>query len=163
MDGVTSALELEIGTADVDGWYQERKGKALVNFGVSVGHIPARRTVIEEGPGLLPKADSPAAQRAASDAEIAEMRSLVAKGLDRGALGVGFGVQYTPGASRWEILEMFRVAGRYGAPCHIHIRTMGEKKGAEAVIGLEEAISAATISGAPLQVSWRVQRGDETH
>jgi hypothetical protein len=35
-DGVTTALELEVGTADVDRWYGEREGKSLVNFGVSI-------------------------------------------------------------------------------------------------------------------------------
>ncbi len=28
-DGVTTVLELEVGVADVDGWYREREGKAL--------------------------------------------------------------------------------------------------------------------------------------
>ncbi|HEV7843962.1 MAG TPA: amidohydrolase family protein, partial [Pyrinomonadaceae bacterium] len=42
MDGVTTALELEVGTGDVDRWYAERHGKALINYGASVGHIPAR-------------------------------------------------------------------------------------------------------------------------
>src|SRR5262245_30169265 len=37
-DGVTTALELEVGTAEVDKWYGEREGKSLVNFGVSIGH-----------------------------------------------------------------------------------------------------------------------------
>jgi len=27
MDGVTTALELELGTSDVDRWYMEREGK----------------------------------------------------------------------------------------------------------------------------------------
>ncbi len=27
MDGVTTALELEMGTADVDNWYEEREGE----------------------------------------------------------------------------------------------------------------------------------------
>ena len=34
-DGVTTSLELEAGTADVSGWYAEREGKSLINFGVS--------------------------------------------------------------------------------------------------------------------------------
>jgi len=42
MDGVTTALELEVGTGDVDRWYAERNGKALINYGVSVGHLAAR-------------------------------------------------------------------------------------------------------------------------
>src|SRR3954451_21574741 len=38
MDGVTTALELEIGVGDVNAWYAEREGKALVNYGASTGH-----------------------------------------------------------------------------------------------------------------------------
>src|SRR5580693_3161085 len=33
MDGVTTALELEVGVADVDAWYGAREGNALINFG----------------------------------------------------------------------------------------------------------------------------------
>src|SRR5690242_12142431 len=40
-DGVTTALELEVGAWPVAGWYGERAGKALINFGASSGHIPA--------------------------------------------------------------------------------------------------------------------------
>src|SRR5687767_4082369 len=42
MDGVTTALELEVGTGDVDRWYGEREGKARINYGVSIGHLAAR-------------------------------------------------------------------------------------------------------------------------
>ena len=35
-DGVTTALELEVGTRDVEGWYAERHGGQLVNYGVSI-------------------------------------------------------------------------------------------------------------------------------
>ena len=41
-DGVTTALELEVGTADIDRWYAERKGKLPINFGASIGHIQVR-------------------------------------------------------------------------------------------------------------------------
>ncbi|MBV9083026.1 MAG: hypothetical protein JOZ62_10140 [Acidobacteriaceae bacterium] len=41
-DGVTTALELEIGVADVDGWYREREGKRIINSGASAGHVPNR-------------------------------------------------------------------------------------------------------------------------
>src|SRR5690242_12264604 len=40
-DGVTTALEMEAGAWPVAGWYGERAGKALINFGASSGHIPA--------------------------------------------------------------------------------------------------------------------------
>src|SRR5688572_3366543 len=52
-DGVTSAFELEVGTADVDAWYAARAAGQLVNHGVSVGHIPARMKVLgDPGTGL---------------------------------------------------------------------------------------------------------------
>src|SRR2546422_2424239 len=45
-DGVTTSLELEGGTADVDSWYAARQGKSLINYGVSVGHIPVRTKIL---------------------------------------------------------------------------------------------------------------------
>src|SRR5580693_7626181 len=52
-DGVTTSLELEAGTADVNGWYAAREGKSLINFGVSVGHIPVRAQVVGHAKGDL--------------------------------------------------------------------------------------------------------------
>ena len=68
MDGVTTALELEYGTADVDRWYAERDGKALINYGVSVGHMPIRMNVMRESGSSAHNGD--AAHRAASEAAI---------------------------------------------------------------------------------------------
>src|SRR5215470_11643789 len=52
-DGVTTSLELEAGTDDVDKWYADREGKALINYGVSIGHIPVRMNVLHDpGPFL---------------------------------------------------------------------------------------------------------------
>lgn len=54
-DGVTTALELEIGTADVDQWYTAREGGQLVNHGVSIGHMQVRMDVFDDpGTGLTP-------------------------------------------------------------------------------------------------------------
>jgi dihydroorotase len=61
---------------------------------------------------------------------------------------VGFGIQYTPAASRWEILEMFRAAARFGAPAFVHMRYMGERS----VEGLQELLANAAITGAPLHL-----------
>ena len=54
-EGVTSAFELEVGTNDVAAWYATRHGGQIVNYGVSVGHIPLRMKVLgDPGKGLLP-------------------------------------------------------------------------------------------------------------
>lgn len=150
MDGVTSALELEVGTGDVDRWYAERAGKSLINYGVSAGHLAARMAAMKEPVTFVPTGE--AARRAATDAEIGEMKRLLEQGLKQGAVAVGFGIQYTPNASHWEILEMFRVAARYGASCHVHMRNAGAREPASSVQALEEVISAAAITGAPLHV-----------
>lgn len=150
MDGATTVLELEVGTGDIDGWYAERQGKTLINYGVSVGHLAARMAAMREPITFLPSGE--AARRAATDGEISEMKQKLEQGLKRGAVAVGFGIQYTPNASHWEILEMFRVAARFGASCHVHMRYAGVKEPASSIQALEEVISAAAITGAPLHV-----------
>ena len=41
-DGITTSLELEIGVEDIDAWYRDRQGKALVNYGASISHPSTR-------------------------------------------------------------------------------------------------------------------------
>lgn len=150
MDGVTTALELEVGTGDADQWYAQREGKALINYGASIGHIPARIAVMRDPGVFLPSGD--AAHKAASDSEIEEMKRRIEQGLKQGALGVGFGINYTAAASHWEILEMFRVAAKHRAPCFVHMRYAGLKEPTNSIRALEEVLSATAITGAPLHV-----------
>jgi len=150
MDGVTTALELEVGTGNANQWYAQREGKALVNYGASIGHIPARIAVMHDPGVFLPSGD--AAHKAASDSEIEEMKRQIKQGLKQGALGVGFGINYTAAASHWEILEMFRVAAEYRAPCFVHMRYAGLKEPTNSIRALEEVLSATAITGAPLHV-----------
>ena len=150
-DGVTTALELEVGVLEIDRWYEEREGKALVNFGASVGHIPVRMKVMNDpATAVLPIGDG--AYKEATEAQIEEMKELMHVGLRSGALAMGFGLQYTPMATRWEALEMFRVAARYGASCHVHMRGMGHKEPLNSIEGLSELIAASVTSGAPLHL-----------
>src|SRR5262245_28767554 len=55
MDGVTTALELEVGVWPVSPWYATRAGKALIHYGASAGHIPARMAAMKDTGGLLPR------------------------------------------------------------------------------------------------------------
>ncbi len=148
-DGVTTALELEVGVADVDRWYGEREGKARINYGASVGHIPVRMALMHDPGQLLPSGD--AAHREAMPAEMEQMMALLERGLQRGALAVGLGPAYTEAATNWEITQVFRIAAKYHASCHVHIRG-GIPGGAGNFSGFEEAIAAAAITGAPLHI-----------
>ena len=150
LDGVTTALELELGVSNVDEWYGEREGRALINFGASVGHIPVRMKVMNDPGDMAPVAD--AAYKAASEAQIEEMKDLMHQGLRSGALAMGFVLALTPAASRWEPLEMFRVAAKYDAPCHVHMRGMGHREPLTGIEGLSEVLGASITSGAPLHI-----------
>jgi len=150
MDGVTTALELEMGTDDVDRWYSDREGRALINHGVTVGHVKLRMKIMNDPGGFAPVSD--AVYRPAAEEEILLLKEGIRHGLDRGALGVGFGLMYTPAASKWEILEMFRIAGQTKAPCYVHIRYAGQKEPNSCIAALEEVISASFLTGAPLHV-----------
>jgi N-acyl-D-aspartate/D-glutamate deacylase len=148
-DGVTTALELEVGVADVDSWYTEREGKALINYGASVGHIPVRMAVMHDPGQLLPSGD--AAHREATPAELEKIISLLEKGLQRGALAVGLGPAYTEAATNWEITQVFRAAAKYHASCHVHIRSVLPGTAGN-FGGFEEVMAAAAITGAPLHI-----------
>ena len=149
-DGVTTSLELEVGTADVDAWYAKREGKSLINFGVSAGHIPVRMKVFSDPGTFVPTADG--AHRAATTEQIAQMRADIERGLQRGALAVGMGINYTEAASHEEILEMFRAAAKYHASVHVHLRYAGILEPQNGLAGIEEVIAAAAATGAPLHV-----------
>jgi N-acyl-D-aspartate/D-glutamate deacylase len=151
-DGVTTALELEVGTADVDRFYADREGRTLVNYGASVGHIPVRMAVMGDAPAWLPAGDTRAAIVAASDEETAAIRGRIKAGLDRGALAVGMGIQYTQAASREEILEVFREAAAAGASVHVHMRYNGTREPLSSTTALQEVLSDAALTGAPLHV-----------
>jgi N-acyl-D-aspartate/D-glutamate deacylase len=149
-DGVTTSLELELGTDDVQKWYEAREGKALINFGVSVGHIPVRMKVMHDPGTFLPNGD--AAHRAATPEELAEIHALMGKGFREGALAEGMGVNYTAAATHSEIVEMFQIAAKYGASVHVHLRYAGLKEPTTGLAGLEEVVAAAASTGAALHV-----------
>src|SRR5215467_9920995 len=81
-DGVTTSLELEVGTDDVDKWSADREGKTLVNFGVSIGHIPVRMKVMHDPATFLPSGD--AAHRAAVPEELVEIKKAMAEDCGEG-------------------------------------------------------------------------------
>jgi N-acyl-D-aspartate/D-glutamate deacylase len=151
MDGVTSTFELEVGVADVDKWYDERIGRMPINFGVAVGHAPVRMQVMNDPGDFLPAGD--AARRPATDAELVQIKDGVERGLERGAVGVGFGLAYTAAASHYEILEAFRVAARYHAAAYVHRRGASSAGSADREQGLLEVIAHSAVSGTPVHVA----------
>ena len=131
MDGVTTALELEIGAFPVARWYARRDGAGRIHYGASVSHqgagIRAMRSPFAlsnaDGTFSLGNSTDDALYRAATDEERGELGRLMEQGLRDGGIGFGFGLSYTPGASHRELLELFDLATRYAAPSFIHLRS----------------------------------------
>ena len=144
MDGVTTALELEVGVSPVGDWYKAREGRSLVHFGASAGHIPARMAVMKDSGGLLPR--DAAMNRAATPDEQTAIEAIVRRDLDEGGVGMGMGITYTPTATRDEILSLFQLAARFRRPVFVHMR------GGDVVASLQEVITDAAVTGAPLHV-----------
>ena len=144
MDGVTTALELEVGVSPVSEWYAARESKSLINFGASSGHIPARMAVMHDTGGLLPR--DAAMNRPATPEEQKAIEAAVQKGLDEGALGLGMGITYTPTATPDEILSLFYLAAKFKRPVFVHMRA------GNVIASLQEVITDAAASGAPLHI-----------
>ena len=142
-DGVTSALELEVGSADVGQWYAAREAGQIVNYGVSAGHMQARiKAMGDPSKGIAPIGIG--ASGKATEAQISEMEGILRRGLAEGAVAVGLGSAYTPGATMSEIERMFRVAAEGNASAHIHMRND--------VAGLDSTIASAAAAGAKLHI-----------
>jgi dihydroorotase len=170
-DGVTTALDLELGAQPVDGFYAAREGSALIHYGVAAGHIPARVKVkhgfdvghaptreIYGGGGVLAwlaeifqRFYRPTgwAQEPANPEEIEELLAILAEGLDQGGIGIGLGIAYTPGASDEEIRAVFALAAERGVPCFVH---MGAQQRPDDLAPLEAAAAHASATGASLHV-----------
>jgi N-acyl-D-aspartate/D-glutamate deacylase len=163
LDGVTTALELEIGVPDVAAFLKDMKGRSLINYGTSASHPAARALAFGEPlpsetamanpvtPVLVPKS-GPATDRAATQEQIAAMETRLHSELKAGALAIGMGIQYTPGATRHEVIVMFRLAAEHHVPVYTHVRSTGQIEPGSAVEAISEVIGASAITGAPLHI-----------
>ncbi len=154
LDGVTTALELEIGKPDVAAFLHAKQGHSIINYGTAASHAAARLlafgTPMPET-GLLPKAGA-ATNQSASPEQIEKMKSRLQHELDAGALAIGMGIQYTPGATRWEVIEMFRLAAARGVPVYTHVRSTGKREPGSSIESISEVIGASAVSGAALHI-----------
>jgi N-acyl-D-aspartate/D-glutamate deacylase/dienelactone hydrolase len=148
-DGVTTALEMEVGVSPVPDWYRARDGKALINFGATAGHLPARMAVMHDTGKLLPR--DGAVTRAATPEERREILALVRHGLDEGALGIGLGIAYIPLVTREEILDLFQLAAERKTAVYVHMRNGGPVEPG-VIDALQEVIADAAATGASLHV-----------
>jgi N-acyl-D-aspartate/D-glutamate deacylase len=163
LDGVTTALELEIGVPDVARFLKDKEGHSLIHYGTSASHVaaralvfgaplPARPSKTHPGiPEILPKS-GPATDQPATPEQIDVMREQLRAELDAGGLAIGMGIQYTPGATRLEVIDVFRLAAERRLPVYTHMRSSGKVEPGSAIESVSEVIGAAAITGASLHI-----------
>jgi dihydroorotase len=147
-DGVTTALELEVGAYPVAAWLDQRAGKALINFGATSGHIPARVLIQHDSGTLLPR--DHAANELLTPEQRLQVLALIRKGLDEGGLGIGVGITYVK-APREEILDVFRIAAERKVPVFVHMRNSGPVEPG-AIDSTQEVLADALATGASLHI-----------
>ncbi|MEM7358225.1 MAG: amidohydrolase family protein [Pseudomonadota bacterium] len=171
LDGVTTALELEIGAYPLADYGEHIAAKPRLNYGSSVGHFSIRMRVkmgleISHAANIAsPKpigllgywtairsfftTPSEGTRERASDNERASMKTLLEQGLDAGALGIGVGLDYvSEGVDEAELDMLFDLAAVREVPVFIHIRrgVNGDSS------GLKEALEQARRSGASVHI-----------
>lgn len=141
--GVTTAIGGEGGTpvpADKIGeYFTELETKGIsINFGTYFSETQARAAIL----GTSAKAPTPE--------ELAKMKSIMETAMKAGAMGMTTALIYPPSsyATTDELIEMAKVAGRYGGIYASHIR--GEGK--ELVQSVEEAITIGEKGGLPVEI-----------
>lgn len=170
MDGVTSAMDYELGGSNIAQWYDREEGKWPINYGTCVAHEHARMMVLDDMKitGPVDATDSFALRARSGDdgveawsvqvstkAEINQITRILDEALREGALCVGTTPGYAKiGTSSYELFEVQKTAARYGRPIGTHSRYHGQNKPPEeATLGFDEVFANAMALNAPLLYS----------
>jgi N-acyl-D-aspartate/D-glutamate deacylase len=154
LDGVTTALELEVGAPDVAEFLKTKERHSLIHYGTSASHAAARALVFGAPlpPGeILPKS-GPATDQPATPEQIMRIEQRLRSELDAGGLAVGMGIQYIPGATRLEVIDMFSLAAERRVPVYTHVRSSSRVDPGSSIESVSEVIAASAITGASLHI-----------
>ena len=158
-DGVTSAMDLEVGAWPVDFWYNNLAGRSQVNYGASVGAGAARTKVFK--PDYNPNNGNIITDlftgvpvgidwstRVATESERQQIFDIVEEGLKAGALGIGPPAGYmVNGLTTQEIIGFQKLAAKYGRFTHVHTRFSSQSPPTSALLAFQEAIDPAVAYG----------------
>ena len=106
---------------------------------------------VEVRPGSFLPRDN-ATNRRATPEEVRQVADLIKQGLDEGALGIGFGINYVPTTTRGEVFDLFALAAERGVANYVHLRHAGAVEPGSAIEALQEVVADAASTGAALHI-----------
>jgi len=159
-DGVTTALEIEVGAYPVDVFYNNFEGKSQLNYGASVSHAWARMAVLDKvdpkGLGMY----SGALKESMNDGakwntqlyrreDQPVMLKAMEEGLKQGGLGIGFAIGYYTAVGSPEVMSVAALAKKYNSFITTHVRYLAQIP-PSGYLGLEEMLAVAKQNDVPL-------------
>ncbi len=161
-DGVTTALELELGVPFLSDWYATRQSKALINYGASANWGFARMQALATYPTELLALKQAVANGSISadvtmstmgvsynqtldGAQTQTMLAAIKNDLAAGGIGIGVFIGYVPGAKPDEVFRVYQLAGDMQATIFSHVREPN-------LTAVQQAISDAVLTNAPLHI-----------
>lgn len=162
-DGVTTALELEVGALPVAEWYETQGARPrALNYGTSAAWLFARQKVLS---GIVPSGAQPSMKAmgqgaedrrwstdAASDAQVAEITALVAGALDEGGIGIGIPNGYAAGTGIRELTRICELAAARGSVTYTHIANISNIDPKSSLESYLQIIGLAGATGAHMHV-----------
>jgi N-acyl-D-aspartate/D-glutamate deacylase len=155
-DGVTTALELEVGVPGVAAFLQSREDRSLLHYGAAASHGALRAMAMGEfaakaaawrnspGPGFEISMEGRYRPLAGAE-EYGSLAAEMERALREGALGFGVATQYYPAASREEVFRVFQLAARSKVTIFTHVRSM-------TIDAMQEVVANAASTGASLHI-----------
>jgi dihydroorotase len=116
----------------------------VINYGATASHGVARARALG--------GDQAAVRDPAGLEHLALIENRLREELEEGALGIGYGIQYTPGARREEIFRMFQLAAEEGVTNFVHVRYAGLVEPGSSIEAVHEMIGNAAATGASVHI-----------
>ena len=154
-DGVTTALDLEIGRSPIQNAYARAPSfGSPIHYGFSASWASARMQVltgfvadggVESAFSVL---GSAAWRGPCAPQQLSRVLALLSEDLARGAIGIGLLLGYAPEIDPMEYLQIARLAAESCVPTFTHCRDLVEMLPSTKIDGAEEIVRAAAETGA---------------
>ena len=159
-DGVTTPMDLEMGSYPIDEFYDYWEGKALLNYGTAVSHAFSRLQVLDSLDAGGRTIYEGAVEKAFVDGQKWKTKlydpndqerilTAVEDGLKQGGLGVAFPLGYYSIVGSPEVMNVAGLIKKYNSFATSHVRYLAQVP-PSGYLGMEEMLTVARHNETPL-------------